>query len=182
MTDSRPIRAAVNLSLMIMLMIQPVVACAAGSGCSAESVASLTCSACGNCKATGPQSRCACCCGGEQPTQFRSGADASCCSHQPATRNELQAKRSAEKSTQAENAIGTSVFRSICLCRLAPQPLNAPTQSPPETEARYVSPLGLLYSASHETDVPGSLPAEPPRGYGPARGHFSQVVLCVWRL
>ena len=183
MKSSRSIRAAVNLSLMIMLMIQPVVACAMGSECSVESAADVACSACGNCEAIGAQSRCACCCGGEQPAELRSRADASCCSGEPTTRNELQARRRAEKSTQAKNAVGTSVFRSICLCRLASQPLGAPAQSPAETEARHLSPLGLHFSVSNETDdEPDSRPAEPARGSGPARGHFSQVVLCVWRL
>ena len=183
MTDSRLIRAAVNLSLMITLMVQPVVAaCTMGNRCSAVSAASDTCSSCGSCRAIDQQNRCKCCGGGEVPTNHRSGTEPNCCSHKSSMQDGVQGNRKGQEHSQRDDAVENSAVCSLCLCRLGSQPLSAPTQSSAENETRQLSPVGFVSSEDNEGGNSCPLVVERHRGPGPAGEHFSQIVLCVWRL
>ncbi len=195
----RLIRTAINLSLIIVMMIQPGIALVSANDCGADCGSSFLCEGCGCCKVASPEDKC-CCCGGEH-----SDGEKSYC--MGGTESEdfwnsfdeivhadetLELKVTVISTTEpaaidgCEPVAGSSqasdlVF-STCGCGFESPPLGESVPSRPTVSQRQSVAIrhsdlvdlfgGSMFPRPRRRDVGEVLPSP----------HFSQVQLCVWRL
>ena len=178
MRNFHPTQIAVNLLLIVVLAIQPVSICMAqgGFGAGCTDAANSTCSGCGCCDTSGVEDR-FCCCRGSAKEEI---TEESCCSgHETPSGNDTL---NAADEVSAQLVVSdTLVPNPICLCGHDLPPLsdssprypnseNRDTLSTPSQSDGVVSGLHrLLVKSPYSTSV---LPMH----------HYSQVVLCIWRL
>jgi hypothetical protein len=173
---------AVNLLLIVALAIQPVAVCMANVECATGcSDTTFTCHACGCCEVEQVDDRCSCCSGPAEPNP-EEPLEASCCSSQH-NAAETTTKDVDEESEVAIDSVECAAgVRSICLCGLDSQPLSDSAPRRIANENRETLSLGshnldedvcnrrhLLVASKYAADVPVPM-------------HFSQVILCIWRL
>ncbi len=185
MRDFRLIHIAVNLLLIAAVAIQPVAICLANvdgvAGCSKSSALSA-CPGCGCCETDHTDDRCCCALANAKPEE---APQPSCCdSEQDAPRQSTKpASEDQSIDEPRANAVVPFTFRpSTCLCEQSPQPLSDSSPRRPASEQRDIAAIAATvddrspWHAPHGTAKTryGILPVLPP--------HFSQVVLCIWRL
>jgi hypothetical protein len=172
----------VNLLLIVALAIQPVAVCMANVECAAGYTdTTFTCQGCGCCEVERADDRCCCCSGSAEPHPEET-LEPSCC------RSKHKAPESPtedvdEKSEAAIDSVdGAAGVRSICLCGRDSKPFNDSAPRRIANENRETLSLGshnldedvcnrrhLLVASKYAADVPVPM-------------HFSQVILCIWRL
>jgi len=159
----RLIRIVANLLLIVTMMIQPLVACASVSRCAVKSSCSfrsdtnITCSGCDSCQVNGLDDLCCCC------NDSQSGA--SCCSL-------------STSSTDDSNV----ELHSACGCSQSLPPLGESSPKKPTNENR-----DQILPASEFANVAGADDRYPRDLIAVGQSattllHFSQRMLCIWRL
>ncbi len=182
-------RIAVNLSLIVALAIQPVAACAVAADCSLKCSASdiLLCPGCGCCEVEQANDRC-CCCSGTAKVVEEEAAKPSCCSRDESADAEVFDASSSDLDTLStacklsepdESELG---LQSVCLCDQSSQPLNDPSPPRPANESRTGLAIGYAGPVAADFDDQLSRTAALDATGAPALAHFTQIVLCIWRL
>ncbi len=192
---------AVILSLIVATMIQPMALCLAEASCPTKSAASLMCQGCGCCEVAMAATQCGCCCASNIAADETAATETaptdqktSSCDHDdaaavtsPSIATSPSAK-SADEVLLAEQAITESHKTdarnlSACLCGVTSPPLSDSSPRPPINELRDFDVLSYFVRV---VDAEAALSSVRPEGElvgvdVPAE-HFSQRVLCIWRL
>ena len=204
MFRSRLIRIVVNLSLIVVMMIQPGMALIFANDCGAKSASGLMCEGCGCCEVASPEEKC-CCCGGEQIA-----GDKSCCMGEDESNDSWESASTETPSLMAQsvetlelkvivisttepsdtvdcnanlNAVPADVeVSSSCGCGIDSVPLGEsaparPTISPRDSVAIRHADLIDLFGGS-------TFPRPRCRDFGGVSSppHFSQIQFGIWRL
>ncbi len=182
-------RIALNLSLIVAVAIQPVAACAAVAVCSVRCSASDTrmCLGCGCCEVERANDHC-CCCFSTADVEEKERFEPSCCSHDELTDAEVfdfqcsDLERSNTACKLSDAAESETTIQSLCLCEQNSQPLSDSSPTRPVNESR--ASLAMGFAGPVGADRDGRLsPALARDGTDIAElAHFSQIVLCIWRL
>ena len=185
-------RIALNLSLIVALAIQPVAACAVTADCSVRCSESDTvmCPGCGCCEVEKVNDRCCCCSGTAEPAE-KKAAKPSCCSHDESSdlsdldvfsppRADLETPEPACELSDSDESETT--LQSLCLCEQNSQPLSDSSPTRPVNESR--ASLAIRFSGPVGADSDSRLSLSIARDGKdvPALAHFSQILLCIWRL
>jgi hypothetical protein len=195
----RIIRSVVNLSLIVVMMIQPGMALAVANDCGANCASGFMCEGCGCCEVSSPEEKCCCCGGGEKDEGV-----ASCCMGgtesgdswaspevtQPEETLELQVivltTAEAAVAADSDDAMGDAAadveVKSTCGCGFESPPLGESAPARPTIPTRE----SVAIRHSDLADLFGGivLPRRPlcVRGESIKQPHFSQIRLCIWRL
>ena len=187
-------RIALNLLLIVSLAIQPVAACAFTADCAVRCSGSDTvmCPGCGCCEVEGANDRC-CCCSGTAKSSDTEAAKPSCCSHKESAVEDVFGEPSADLETpeptcklsdskDLEAIDSEATVQSVCLCEQNSQPLSDTSPRRPVNESRVSLAIGCADQVGDECD--GRLSHSVARNSTdvPTLAHFSQIVLCIWRL
>lgn len=172
---------AVNLSLIVALAIQPVAVCLAnvdgGSDCS--ETGTVMCQGCGCCEVDRADDRCCCCSSAVEP-EAKEEVEPSCCSgkHDAADESEVSTEQESPPSIVPIDA----GVRSICLCEQQSQPLSDSSPRRTTSENRDVVSLESPDLDGCGWSSENLIAKGRAESASAARSHFSQVVLCIWRL
>lgn len=204
MSHSPLIRTVVNLSLIVALMIQPMVASAALADCAAGCSANFTCQGCGCCEVESSTELCGCCGGGkptDSPEEFSS--EKSCCSHGddgiPETSvsdtptvvvQSVFSDCDLTEPTPPISSDGAAVvaaekhheFHSACLCQQEELPLGDPSPRRPASEDRDEVSLGYAKSNASDFGNHADRRSVARSDVAPSLRQFSQAMICIWRL
>ena len=188
----RLIRTVVNVSLIVVMMIQPSVAYFVAGGCPAQcDSGTLLCQGCGCCEVAALTEKCGCCSVPEPESrscctiQSESLASETGDDHPPSEAIERQAivfgtADAAATDTPVEQA--ATALASTCLCGFESQPIGDSSPSRPKIERRDSVSVrfALLVTIFGDANPPSPL-AHYGEGVLPLP-HFSQIHLCIWRL
>ncbi|TWU39455.1 membrane or secreted protein [Novipirellula artificiosorum] len=195
------IRIVVNLSLIVALTVQPMVAlaaegnCSSGSVCCAAGEKTYQCAGCDCCRVTEPGGLCGCCGGDgeggccqsqsneitdQQPSDCDLAVTVEVIVISTASIEEADAIDGEQAKTK-EVAIAPEL-RSRCLCGQESPPLGSTAPSRPDTQVRNSVAIAFVCTDAFDTSERLSLAIAhrlagelvPPR--------FSQRQLCIWRL
>lgn len=192
---------AVILSLIVATMIQPMALCMAEASCPAKSTSPLMCHGCGCCEVDSAATQCGCCCA-RNATAAEAAAsepvpadqETSSCCHDDATavtsssNATLHPAKSADQVWLPEQVIAGSEKTdtrslSACLCGVTLPPLSDSSPRPPINELRNFEVLSYLVRAvDAEADRNAVRPVDEWDAATSLSLHFSQRVLCIWRL
>lgn len=162
----RLIRIVSNLLLIVTMMIQPLVACAGvsrcaiKSDCSISSVNNITCSGCDSCQVNGPDDLCCCC------DETKSAE--SCCS--------------LSSSSTADSDESNVELHSVCGCSMSLPPLGESSPHKPTNQNRdQILPASEFANVARDDHrYPRDLFAV--FQSGTTLLHYTQRMLCIWRL
>lgn len=178
-------RIAVNLLLIVALAIQPVAVCLGNvvggvAGCS--QAGAFTCQGCGCCQVDDADDRC-CCCSGPVEEEVDQATESSCCSgsHIASEESESSPENVDDGGVTAIGPIETGV-RTICLCNRAPQPLSDSSPRRATSDDRDSLSVGSTALDANVWDSGPLLATTHDRANLPVTLHFSQSMLCIWRL
>lgn len=201
MSHFRSTVAIINLSLVTALVMQQIVAPIAMAGCLRVGSAHHICQGCGCCEVENSAQLCGCCCGGNgsRSEEDLSRSQHSCCGHEQNADAESSGFAAStvpsdcelvELAPQPLSGDASTLFVvegkrglcSTCFCGQKKLPLSAP--SPRWSVSINCNEFSSAYWNSTTTDA-GKLSGHLVAARGVlARSvrHFSQVVLCNWRL
>lgn len=190
---ARAISIAVNFLLIVILAMQPVIACPTSQTCSVGSGLGRTCQGCGCCKVRSETEKCPCC--SKKP--IPSAVDRDCGHHPPQKKQQnkpsaLRLRHKADTGAKLETlevapiehlTLGvTQAISDGCTCVASPKPCEAPVPRSPIAELADVLSLNIVSSGTVDSatkppqisfvDVPSVVTTR----------RFSQLSLCVWRL
>lgn len=173
----------VNLLLIVSLAIQPVAVCHASVACAPGSVNadSLTCLGCGNCDVSSAEDLC-CCCSDPGGSGLEPSWKSDCCSSRHQTAATSDDDTDDDIAAAIDSAERLAGLRAVCMCDQSSQPLGDSAPRRTTSENRDVFSIG---SRGPDNDVVNSgrdLAASSYTADVPVTTHFSQVVLCIWRL
>ncbi|WP_372721782.1 hypothetical protein [Novipirellula sp.] len=189
---------AVILSLIVATMIQPMALGMAGIACAEKCETSPRCQGCGCCEVSTAGTPCGCCADKASPTTASptnaaneaSAVAASCChDSSPAAKSDAANFRTesndndriAEAATVEKTTKSSKV--SACLCGVTTQPLGESTPRPPVNELRNLDVLSYLVRVIDAEAVGATVyPDGDIGGTHLLAAHYSQRVLCIWRL
>ena len=189
---------AVILLLIVVTMIQPMTLGLAGIACAEKCDTTLTCQGCGCCEVSTAGTPCGCCANKASSATASSATAAndasaaapSCChDSSPAAKSDAANFRIesdnndpiAEESAIAKTAKSSRV--SACLCGVTTQPLGESTPRPPVNELRNLDVLSYLVRVVDAEAMRAALhPDGEMLGMLVPADHYSQRVLCIWRL
>lgn len=166
---------AVNLSLIVALAIQPVAVCLASvDGASGCSNAPLSEPACGCCDPD-ETNDCDCCCSHAVESKRSTTPPSGSCGHADANL--------AAPTPNAGLAVAVDArFRSVCLCEQEAPPLSDSSPRRRGSETRDTFVLVSTVAEPGPSDH-AQRDAFTMRGTGPSLPvHFTQIMLCIWRL
>ena len=181
-------RIALNLSLIVALSIQPVAVDAVTADCSRRCRVSdaLTCQGCRCCQVKEVTDRCGCCSSTAQSADPNAGKPSCCSQSEPADQilfvarcGDLDDSDPAYDGSDPDELKATR--RSLCLCGKDSQPWSDSSSSSSATELRASLAIGFASSRAADCDSRVSLSIARAEMV-PALAHFSQIVLCIWRL
>lgn len=184
------VRAAVHLSLVVVLTLQPMMVQAVVTGCGADG---FTCEGCGSCEVENATDACGCCGGGPEVAR-ESASNDRCCTHSS------ESHASAEKTAPTNVSVdqGTSITASVatekpasaapsrmlqaCSCEQQSQPLSDTSSRRTTSESRPTIAVGYAaFDASSLGDAPARS-AEHQHAALLTPQHLAQALLCIWRL
>ncbi|EMI17592.1 hypothetical protein RMSM_05470 [Rhodopirellula maiorica SM1] len=182
---------AVILSLIVVTMIQPMTLGLAGIACAEKCDTTLTCQGCGCCEVSTADTPCGCCAAKPKTAKTTSTlkatgetavASSSCCHDssssavKSANIDRITDQASIEKTTKSSRV-------SACLCGVTTPPLSESTPRPPLNELRNLDVLSYLVRVVDAEAVYSSVHPEADEfGMRVQADHYSQRVLCIWRL
>ena len=178
-------RIAVNLSLIVALAIQPLATCAVTAECSVRCSASDTviCPGCGCCEVEDANDQCCCCTGTAE-----GAAEQSCCSHDEMADADVFGPPSADSETPeppcelSDSDDSQSSVQSLCLCEQNSQPLSDSSPRRPVSEIRTSFAIAHIGPVGADRDHRLSIATARGGTNAIEIAHFSQIVLCIWRL
>lgn len=183
MQDFPAIRITVKLLLIVAMAIQPVAPCFAGldgrTECRASS--SFSCRGCGCCHV--PSADDLCCCCSTPPDAKRE--EPSCCGgkDEAAAEQESSAEQIASSSASQVFPVDSSrQLRSMCMCGADSHPLSDSSPRSRISENRTSVPLRCADLDGIDRELGMSRAPNRPGADGFGLAHFSQVLLCIWRL
>lgn len=183
-----PIRNAVHLCLIAVMVFQPMAAALGAAACASvvgiESPSAMVCPGCKCCEVKSSGERCGCC-----SPQSLAGETHSCCSlkSEGSQQDDLFGEISdlvpepprVEEAPLSEHPVSVSV----CMCGQPTQPILPPPSRVPLLQLRN---LALVANLGHVgLGAEAGLRAEGPSWRMPMTDlclHFSQRLFCVWRL
>ncbi len=183
-SNSRLIHVAVNFCLIAATVIQPMAivaaqgACAQGQCCQAQTV----CQVCKRCEVNADGDLCGCCSGNK--------GDAGACCSRKAERpkhdewfGEISDLVPEPPRTDDQEWVQDQVALTSCMCGIRSEPIAPAPQRIPVKQVRNL--VFIAYSDRVESNAslsvcPDGLTSRLP--HGNQLPHFSQRILCVWRI
>lgn len=185
MRNFRLTHIAVNLSLIVAMMVQPVAVCFASAGgvssCTNSQHDSFTCPGCGCCEVETASDRC-CCCAGSAKTEPNAPVKSSCCSSKHESETADVEATTDTKPSKSVITPAKSGVKSICLCEQRSQPLPDPSPRRTSSDSRDIISLDVLDFDQNAWDGNASSLVSKHCACTAFSPHYSQIVLCIWRL
>ncbi len=109
MFRSRLIRTVVNLSLIVVMMIQPGMALVFANDCGVKRASGYMCEGCRCCEVASPEDKCSCCGGGEN-----ADGDQGCCMDDTQSADAWDSPDEMTQSDETLQLLTTSFAMRIC--------------------------------------------------------------------
>ncbi len=161
----RTIRVALTLSLIVTMLVQPMVAVALAAGCGdfgCQQSAKAACEGCGCCEASDSNEPCCCCRESEK-------ADA-------------QAPTNGREADEEPSEMEVALAQGVCLCGVSSPPMDRGANRDRGIERSELRVTCMPRHMEHNGELrwqPGQSRFLAACGKIP---HFSQRLLCVWRI
>lgn len=175
---ARAIRTTVNLLLVVILTIQPSIACVLQRSCSSDGTPGNECPGCGCCEVESKSDRCSCCRHPEHRKDATHSEESDCCGYRS---SQGTADVDCDDDSEQTAALNSPSVRPECLCFRNPAPLGEPVPPSPLNKIRdqIIRPINFVAADSKER-FPSNL------GYDvvsvAATLDSTQITLCVWQL